>query len=48
MLLKIELKMNLWKAEYIVLRLYVSPLLFLKNLILSVRSACTVRRSMLE
>lgn len=31
MLLKIELKMNLWKAEYIVLRLYISPLLFFEK-----------------
>ena len=49
MLLKTELKMNLWKAEYIVILLYVSPLCVLRKISFFLYvSACTAIRIMLE
>lgn len=49
MLLKIELRMNLWKAEYIVILLYVSPLCVLRKISFFLYvSACTAIRIMLE
>lgn len=49
MLLKIELRINLWKVEYIVILLYVSPLCVLRKISFFLYvSACTAVRIMLE